>query len=242
MLYRALEDALASAYQGDITDSTLQDQADTVHQVLQDEILDTLSASDKFEQALLDNLEILERLAVASRNAVTQSAKPGQSQGRGNDQGQGQQGTTIVNAKANGATARIHQDTWKGSASNIIDQDPNSQWQVAGNPDNILAFFTFPRRAVVTGDYIRIGTGGDQDVTRYEVYARDADANDWQTKRVVDGSVTGDGTPDANHTFESPLKGTEFALVITDHRAPELCYTSCDVPLCEYHLKGRYIG
>ncbi|WP_276302754.1 LamG domain-containing protein [Halorussus lipolyticus] len=149
---------------------------------------------------------------------------------------------TFVNAKTNGATADITQDTWKGSPVDMIDDDPDTQWQVAGNPNTIIAIFTLPHQARVTEDYLRIGTGGDRDVTEYELYARDSPSDSWSLKKVFSGSVTGDGTPDVRHTFESdPLEGKQFKLVITEHRAPDLCYTACDVPIREYQLLGKYL-
>lgn len=156
------------------------------------------------------------------------------------DGNQSSESLTVVNGLEKGATVSVDQETWNGEAANIIDQNPDSQWQVAGTPDTISVTFRLPRPARVIGDYIRIGTGGNRDITRYELHSRQSSSDSWSQGVVVEQSVTNDRTPDAEHEFDSPVMGRQFRLVITDHRPPALCNGSCDVPLREYHLLGRY--
>ncbi|MFB6211014.1 MAG: PKD domain-containing protein [Halobacteriales archaeon] len=152
--------------------------------------------------------------------------------------------TTIVDAKANGATAAVTQDTHKGTPTDIIDQDASTKWQVKNNPDTIVVTFTLPEPARVTGDYIDIGTTryGVHQISEYELHIRNSSSESWTKAKTFSGRVARDdsnGNADS-HSF-APITASQFKLVITQHNAPWACDTECDVPLYTYNLRGEFI-
>lgn len=146
---------------------------------------------------------------------------------------------SYVNAQENGGSASVTQSTWKGSPENMIDGDHSTQWQVEGNPDEIVATFELDEVARVTKDTLDIDTGGNRSVSEYEVYARNDASQSWTLVKTVDASINDDTGGIEGHSFSPPIEGRQFKLVITEHTAPRLCRSSCDVPIVEYQLFGQ---
>ena len=148
-----------------------------------------------------------------------------------------------VNAKSNGGSASVSQDTWKGEPENMIDGDPNSVWQVAYLPDQITAVFKLAEPATVQGDTLNIGgTGGGRSVSQYEIYKRSSANEDWELATTINTSVGEGNNGKKGHQYDNAIKGKQFKLVITQHNAPSGCGTSCDVPINEFKLVGNFEG
>jgi hypothetical protein len=202
------------------------------------------SGQTEFSDNLTGKSAIREILAKDSDQTARQttpdaSSQPDSDPGSEDSRPQLNSELRALNVAGTGAEAAVNQATWKGQASDMIDDDSKTVWQVSGTPDEITAIFRLRNRARVAGDYLHIGgTGGERNVTEYELYARDGPREDWRLVQTVETDVTGDGTGDRRHDFQEVIVGKQFRLVLTEHQAPDGCVGACDVPIAEYHLLG----